>query len=229
MLEYIQALFKQIKIPPIVSFEGLPGSGKSTQINQLKSQLKQNKIKTAYFELPTNSTFGDYLHFSYSNVQYYQKLRRLEPEMNLIFLLFDLYYGLKEIIRKKPDIILMSRGLLSTYYYNYDLFYSKTQSHHKSLINAFRKLSTILKYFYKPNKIYFLAIDPQIAYERIKNRNKNQFRKMDQLNHLKKDKVILETLIFFLKDSVNIQTLRGELPLKKTTDIIIDDILKHLL
>ena len=88
-----------IKSPiPIFSFEGLPGSGKTTQINLVSNKVNLNYGKSTYIDLPTNSPIGEILSILYSDINKWNKIRSLNPWINPLLLSVDLRLNIKNAI-----------------------------------------------------------------------------------------------------------------------------------
>ena len=120
-LSYIDKEFSILKNIPLYSFEGLPGSGKSTQANLVLNKLNSQGYQVHYLELPTPSPYGDFLHYHYQDLRQFLSLKQTDWHINILFLLLDFLQGIKQAHQNKAEFIIMSRGILSTYYYNLDI------------------------------------------------------------------------------------------------------------
>ena len=82
----------------------------------------------------------------------------------------------------------MSRGILSTYYYNLDAYGD-------NMNDVWKLIETDMRAFYMPEAIIFMEISEDIAFERVVRRNRGPLRKMDQIIEMKKDKKILKNYL----------------------------------
>lgn len=195
-MEDIKELYKVLKIInedleseesplPIISFEGLPGAGKTTQIELVTEKLKKYG-ESEYIDLPTENSIGKILKYLYSNSNNFYEISNLSPWFNTIMVSVDLRLAIKKAKIKGCKRIIMSRGLLSTYYYNYDAYLAN---------NKYDLLKKQLKGFYKPTVIIFLEIPIDEAHKRVVERNRGELRKMDYKEQMLKDEIFLKEKI----------------------------------
>lgn len=180
----------KISLPtiPIFSFEGLPGAGKTTQIKLVSEALTEKYGKSYYIDLPTESSIGKVMKSMYSVESKWNDVRILVPWLNPIMISTDLRIAINTAIKEGAKYAFMSRGVLSTYYYNLDA-YSSNES------EAWYMMQNHMKAFYMPSAIVFMDIPEKVAYERIVKRNRGPLRKMDQVEEMKKDKVRLQNYL----------------------------------
>lgn len=179
---------------PLFSFEGLPGAGKTTQIELVAKEVEKMYGKTYYIDLPTRSPVGKILKVLYSNEKKWNEFRQDMPWLNPIALSLDLKIAINEALQNKAKCALMSRGILSTIYYNIDAYGNLP------LEEALNRMKKHLKSFYRPNAIFFLELPEWQAYERVLKRNRGPLRKMDFVEQMKKDRAKFETYLSYLKD-----------------------------
>ena len=169
---------------PLFSFEGLPGSGKTTQISMVAQKLEKNQISSSYIEIPTAKGVGRLLKSAYSNPETWSSLRQELPWLNPVLLSVDLITSLQKAELNKKDVALMSRGILSTYYYNIDAYYGTG--------NPWTEIKNDLCLFPKPNVIFFLDLPPQTAHQRVVERKRGTLRKMDMTSSMRRDRLLFE-------------------------------------
>ncbi len=143
-----------------VVFEGIDGSGKTTLINNVISLLSQERINSVSLREPTSGPNG-------------KKIRSLlcmaeEPDATILLDLFmadrleDASLNIIPAL-KSGNIVLLDR-----YYYSTAAYQSKNFSEAKDIIIRNRSLNLP-----EPDILFFLDIDPDIAYNRVASREKN--------------------------------------------------------
>lgn len=162
---------------PVFSFEGLPGAGKTTQIMKASRELKDVYGKSYYIDLPTDSSVGLLLSALYSNKEIWQSIRIEHPWVNPVLLSMDLRLSIEKAQMKDSKYILMSRGILSTYYYNFSVFMEK----YNDFDMAWDELTRLLAGFVLPDVIVFFDIRPEEAHKRILERNREPSGKWTRL------------------------------------------------
>ena len=201
----IQELYNVLKISfddedestpsiPLFSLEGLPGAGKTTQIKRVTDALEYKYGKGYYIDLPTKSEIGKILKVLYSDEIKWNEIRRLNPWLNPILISTDLRIAMNTAIKEKSKYAIMSRGILSTYYYNLDAY--QEQDWKKQWI----KMEKHMKAFYKPYVIIFMEIEEDEAYQRVVKRNRGPLRAMDQIEQMKKDRKLFKNFLSMLSD-----------------------------
>lgn len=149
----------------LISFEGIDGSGKSTQIKLIKKYLHQNKKKALFTREPGGTLEAELIRKLILNKN---KKVNFEKKTEILLLLAARYEHYKKLIEpaiSKGKVIICDRFIHSTLAYqcagNNELkkFYFKMS---EPLINNFQPDLTIL-----------LDISPIKALERISKRKKN--------------------------------------------------------
>lgn len=194
----LEKIFNQSEITfsplKLFSFEGLPGAGKSTQIKLVADALSDEFGKVAYIDLPTESIFGKILAELYRDNEKWFALKKSAAWLNPVFLSADLRAAIDDAVAKGARCALMSRGILSTYYYNLDVYADLDENFAWSLLEKY------LRAFYLPTAIFFLEVSETEAYERVKKRNREPLREMDHLKNLRADDVKLHKYLSRLKN-----------------------------
>lgn len=174
---------------PLFSFEGLPGAGKTTQIKLVSEILRKKYGIGKYVELPTDSPIGTILRTLYRDENTWLKVRDENPWLNPIFLSVDLRHQINEAINIGSKYILMSRGILSTYYYNIEGYKGD------NLDEKWKKINKDLLGFYPPTAIIFLDLPEHVAHKRVVKRNRGPLRKMDSIESMNSDRKIFTDFI----------------------------------
>ena len=174
---------------PLFSFEGLPGAGKTTQAHMVADLLNDENIIAHFIELPTDSSVGKLLRGLYSNVERWEDIRHKTPWVNPVFLSVDLKMAIDKAVSQNARCALMSRGILSTYYYNIDAYGN-------NIDYAWREMANHMRAFYRPTAIFFIDVPEEEANNRVIKRNREPLRKMDDVSQMRIDK---EKLFNYIK------------------------------
>lgn len=173
---------------PIFSFEGLPGAGKTTQIKLVSEALTEKYGRSYYIDLPTQSSIGKIMKSLYADEQRWNGVREQTPWLNPIMISTDLRLAISRAVEEGARYAFMSRGVLSTYYYNLDAYDSDENK-------AWDMMQGHMKAFYMPTAIVFMDIPEEVAHERVVKRNRGPLRKMDERDEMKKDKIRLQNYL----------------------------------
>jgi dTMP kinase len=153
----------------LIVFEGIDGSGKSTQAEILLKRLQEEDLDVVYFREPSKGKWG-------------RKIKKkalhpdsLTPEEELDFFLKDrrenVEKNLKPALEKKKVVI------LDRYYYS-TIAYQGAKGIDEELIARMNE-----EFVVEPDLVFIFDIDPQKALERIENRKKKDrlFEREDYL------------------------------------------------
>ncbi len=201
---------------PIFSFEGLPGAGKTTQIKKASNDLESVFGKSYYIDLPTKTSVGLLLRALYSNKTIWKQVNKDHPWINPVLLSMDLRLSVKEAERFGAKFILMSRGILSTYYYNFNTFHER----HGDFELAWQELHKLLKGFVLPDVIIFFNLSPEEAHQRVVKRNRGPLREMDMVDKMKTDLILFEKFIERLDKDIPIHQIDGSMSKDEVTENI---------
>ncbi|MDI6591899.1 MAG: dTMP kinase [Patescibacteria group bacterium] len=180
----------------LIVFEGLDGSGTTTQANLLLKYLKNKNKKVYLTSEPTHSLIGGIIESQISGDW------KSSPEcLQLLFTADRAYHLEKEIIPllKKRIIVICVRYLLST------LAYGALE------IKDEKWLREINKKFILPDLTFLLKVSPKICIQRIK---KERFHKelFEKENKLRK---IFKNYLRLAKKFKNIYIINGEKPIEE--------------
>jgi len=153
----------------LIVFEGIDGSGKSTQAEILLERLQEEDFDVVYFREPSKGKWG-------------RKIKKkalhpdsLTPEEELDLFLKDrrenVEKNLKPALKKKRVVI------LDRYYYS-TIAYQGAKGIDEKLIRRMNE-----EFVIEPDLVFIFDIDPQKGLERIKNRKKKDrlFEREDYL------------------------------------------------
>jgi dTMP kinase len=153
----------------LIVFEGIDGSGKSTQAEILFKRLQEEDFDAVYFREPSEGKWG-------------RKIKKkalhpdsLTPEEELDLFLKDrrenVEKNLKPALKKKKVVI------LDRYYYS-TIAYQGAKGIDEKLIRRMNE-----EFVVEPDLVFIFDIDPQKGLERIKNRKKKDrlFEREDYL------------------------------------------------
>lgn len=199
---------------PLFSFEGLPGAGKTTQIKKVAESLDGKFGKPFYVDLPTSENVGPILRALYKSEIKWDEQRKKNPWLNPLLLSVDLRLAIKQAMENDAKYALMSRGILSTYYYNLDAFPGRDTD------ACWEQMERYMGSFYKPNVIIYLDVPENIAYERVVRRNRGPLRLMDQVEQMKKDKNLLHSYLARL-NSIPVYEIDATASVEKVTENIV--------
>ena len=153
-----------------ISFEGIDGCGKTTQIRILKGKLIKKKIDNI---LITREPGGEKNAEKIRTIILQQKNIKLEKETELLLFLASRNEHVNKIIKpalKKKQLVISDRFSDSTYAYQ---CYKE-----KSISIFYNKVNKAFKDDILPNITFLLDIKPEVCMQRIAKRtNKNSFDK----------------------------------------------------
>lgn len=153
----------QFKKPFFITFEGIDGSGKTTQINKLYKKLIDQNIKIHITSEPTNNFIGKIIQDIIIN--------KKEVNQHTISALF-LADRLEHILNPKYGMLYYLKSNISIIcdrYYFSSYAYNSINVNQKWIIDCNQKCKELLK----PDLIIFFDISLQESLVRIEKRKKN--------------------------------------------------------
>jgi len=188
----------------LIVFEGIDGSGKSTQAEILLERLQEEDFDAVYFREPSKGKWGrkikkKALHFDSlspeEELDLFQKDRRENVEKNL-----------KPALKKKRVVI------LDRYYYS-TIAYQGAKGIDEKLIRRMNE-----EFVVEPDLVFIFDIDPQKGLERIENRKKKD-RLFEREDYLVKVREIFRS--FKGEKFVHIDALKSKEEIRKEIEEIV--------
>ena len=150
---------------PIIVFEGIETSGKSTSLKKAIKYLKKNKIKYISFREPGGTNFSEKLRRLMLN-----KKSKLNNKTDLFLLMASRSENFDKILKEnyKKKVILIDRFIDSTLaYQHYGMGLDK---------NLILRMNNFLLGNFKPNFTFLSVVDKKNMLKRLKSRkNKNKY------------------------------------------------------
>jgi dTMP kinase len=188
----------------LIVFEGIDGSGKSTQAKILLERLQEEDFDAVYFREPSKGKWGrkikkKALHpdslTPEEELDLFQKDRRENVEKNL-----------KPALKKKRVVI------LDRYYYS-TIAYQGAKGIDEKLIRRMNE-----EFVVEPDLVFIFDIDPQKGLERIENRKKKD-RLFEREDYLVKVREIFRS--FKGEKFVHIDALKSKEEIRKEIEEIV--------
>jgi dTMP kinase len=188
----------------LIVFEGIDGSGKSTQAEILLRRLQEQGVDVVYFREPSNCKWG-------------RKIKKkalhpgsLTPEEELDLFLKDrrenVEKNLKPALKKKRVVI------LDRYYYS-TIAYQGAKGIEEERIARMNE-----EFVVEPDLVFIFDIDPQKGLERIENRKK-KYRLFEREDYLVKVREIFRS--FKGEKFVHIDALKSKQEISKEIEEIV--------
>jgi dTMP kinase len=198
-----------------IVFEGIDGSGKSTQIKQVSKQLKTFGYSVYSTFEPTDGPIGSLIRQMLSG--------KLATDQRTIASLFaadrtDHLVNIENGIRHKVDqgvVVLCDRYYFSSYAYHAQYIDMEWVIHANSL-NA-----EILR----PDVTIFIDVDPKICFERIKN-SRSSFEMYEKIDIMKKVRINYFKAFKALKGLETIAVIDGNSTMEVVENTILNEVKK---
>ncbi len=156
-----------IKKPYIIVFEGIDGSGKSTQINIVYELLKEKNVKL--LREPGSTEIGDRLRDIL-------KSQKLDPKTQTFLIEASRTHMIEKHLKGFDGIVLLDRYIYSTIAY---------QGYGFGIdINFLKALNDFAVDIYKPDIVFLFDIEPRAALARL-NREKDVFENIEFLEKVR--------------------------------------------
>jgi len=205
------------RIGKFIVFEGIDGSGKSTQIRMLSKRIQDMKLKVYTTFEPTAGTIGSLIRQMLSG--------RIKTDQRTLAFLFaadrmDHLVNEENGIRKKIDkgeLVLCDRYYFSSYAYHAQYMDMEWVIHANSL-NA-----DILR----PDLTVFIDVEPETCLERIKT-NRGALEMYEKIDIMKKVRTNYLKAFEQLKDLENIVVVDGNASLDRVGDAVFREVMQTI-
>lgn len=200
-----------------ITFEGGEGSGKSSQINLLKSKLMDKGIEIICTREPGGTPSAEILR----ELVTIGEVNKWEPMTEALLMFASRYEHTKNLITpslKKGNWVICDRYYHSTYAYQ--------GIGHGLGLEAMEMLKKITIGEIEPDLVFFLDIDPLEGIKRTQNRdtNEDRFENMDISFHEKLRQAFLD---FSKTNFDNYIIIDASQEIDKISDIIFEEIKKR--
>jgi len=200
-----------------IVFEGIDGSGKSTQIQTISKRIQDMKHKVYTTFEPTAGTIGSLIRQMLSG--------KINTDQRTLAFLFaadrmDHLVNEENGLRKKMDkgeLVLCDRYYFSSYAYHAQYMDMEWVIHANSL-NA-----EILR----PDLTIFIDVMPETCFERIRN-NRSDFEMYEKVDIMKKVRTNYLKAFEKLKDLENIVVVDGNASLDRVGDAVFREVMKTI-
>ncbi|MFW5770270.1 MAG: dTMP kinase [Spirochaetota bacterium] len=167
----------KLKLPLFIVFEGIDGSGKSTQADLLHVYCKKNDIPSMLFREPTDGPWGKKIRAMLSGEF------KTDVKGQLELFLQDREYDVSTNIR--PALEEGNLVILDRYYYSTAAYQGGDQYSTREIITMNESCG-----FPRPDRVYLIDIDPSTALTRVGERNPGReeiFEKKQFLEKVRKN------------------------------------------
>ena len=201
----------------LITFEGIDGSGKSTQIRRLKNFLKKNNIKNFIF---TREPGGSELGKKVKNLLINKNNSIISKEAQILLLLAARYEHYKKLILpllKKNKIVISDRFQDSTFAYQCE--------NNKDLQDLLINFNHLLFKGFKPDLTFLLDINPNVSLKRISKRKTNNAFDKKALSFYKK---VRSSYLKLANKNNRVKVINAEANQSEVFNKIINTIFKYI-
>ena len=197
---------------PVILFEGIEGSGKTTQINYVCNYLKRNKIKFIKIREPGGCKNSEKIRKLILD-----KKSNFNPTTDLLLYLASRSENIEKIFSKnyKKKIILIDRFYYSTFAYQH---YGMGINH-----NIIKNINSHILNGFKPDYIFLHTVKLKTMERRLKKRRDNN--RYDYFNN-SFYKRVQNGFLKMLKNKKNVKIINSSYDIKKNKNEILKVIKK---
>lgn len=169
---------------PLISFEGVPGAGKSTQIHRLMAELGARHGESCLIDPPTDLLIGRKMKQLFSCTAVWEGMRRTMPWLSPVMLSADLRMAVRRAMLSGARYAFSDRGIHSTLFYNLDAYAADEAE-------AWAAMQPHMAAFYRPAVTFFLDLPAEEAHKRVVNRRRGALRPVDFPQNMRENKAFL--------------------------------------
>lgn len=169
---------------PLISFEGVPGAGKTTQIKRLMADAGGLYGPTCLIDPPTDMLIGRKMKQLFSQTEKWESMRRAMPWLSPVMLAADLRMAVHKAARQGARCAFLDRGIHSTLFYNLDAYAADETA-------AWAAMQPHLAAYYRPTVTFFLDLPETEAHTRVVHRHRGALRPVDYPERMRENKAFL--------------------------------------
>jgi dTMP kinase len=201
--------------PLFVAFEGIDGSGKSTQVKQLAESLTQQGHKVHTTHEPTSGPIGKMIRDMFSH--------RMPGEQHTIAALFAAD-RLEHILNKTDGIL---QKLKEGYTVITDRYYFSSYAYHSVHVdmNWVMAMNQEAARLLRPDITLYIDISPEVSMQRIQ-KNRQSIEMYETLDNQKKVYALYEQAFQLQKDKERIVRISGNQPVASIAQSVLEAVVK---
>lgn len=169
---------------PLISFEGVPGAGKSTQIKRLMADFGQQHGPACLIDPPTDLVIGRKMKELFSQTEKWEGMRRAMPWLSPLMLSADMRMAVHRAARQGARYVFSDRGIHSTLFYNLDAYAADEDA-------AWAAMKPHMAAFYRPMVTFFLDLPEAEAHARVVQRHRGALRAIDYPENMRENRAFL--------------------------------------
>lgn len=207
-----------------ILFEGVNGSGKTTVINSLIEQLKNNNEQYEYVaDLATDTPLNPILKMMFDDSVFLQLAKNFKTSLFESLVLAADHHYIQEMHREDKGITVYDRDFISVLAYQKDIIKKQYQDSWREFYEPFRKI--MLFELKKIDILCYVTIPIEENIRRTEERDRRKFTEEEKEMIISLKKNMEEEIERFCKDNnTRLLVLDGRDPAQKNTQIIMQEI-----